>query len=108
MNRAAKLNQYAKITAFEREKEKNQRTITWVENKLFPHLEHMAKQGNYRCCLPIAQKNHAEDNDYFEDVFCPTDGININLVTETLVKNGFYVEDTGFSYFISWESKYIY
>lgn len=108
MYNAVELNQYTDIMVLQRAKERNQRTMSWIENKLFKYLEDIARQGEYSCYLPIAQKYYVGDNDYFEIADCPKDGINISLVTRTLTENGFHVEHTSFSYFVSWDSKYIY
>ena len=107
MNKAFQLNQYATITTLQQLKEKNQRTITWIENELFPYLERIANQGDYCCCLPKAQ-GYAKDNDYFAVANCPKNGVNIDLMTEILIKNGFYVENNSIYCFVSWDSKYIY
>jgi len=106
MNKAAQFNQYADAAIVKRLKEKNQRTVVWVENELLPYLERLAKQGQYHCYL-VKRFNHAKDSYCFESIG-PKEGVNINLMTESLAEEGFHIEDTSPTYYISWEDKYVY
>ena len=106
MNKAIQLNHCARHTNVEKIKKRIEYTEEWIETVLFPALEKAAADGLYTYSLHKVK--YANDIIAFDGLVRSEQGLAISLIVATLKEKGFYIENEGSVYTISWEDKYVY